>query len=85
MQRYYRVYSPIMAKVMISLPDELLERVDAEAQRRSTSRSAVLRDFAHAAFADRGSELAIRMRQLNDHAKGHGGDVADVLKASRPE
>ena len=33
-----------MAKVMISLPDELLERVDAEARRRATTRSALLRD-----------------------------------------
>ena len=33
-----------MAKVMVSLPDELLERVDAEARRRATTRSALLRD-----------------------------------------
>ncbi len=31
-----------MAKVMVSLPDDLLEQVDAEASRRSTSRSALL-------------------------------------------
>lgn len=31
-----------MAKVMVSLPDELLTRVDAEVLRRSTSRSALL-------------------------------------------
>lgn len=31
-----------MAKVMVSLPDELLERVDEEAARRSTTRSALL-------------------------------------------
>jgi hypothetical protein len=29
---------------MVSLPDELLERVDAEARRRATTRSALLRD-----------------------------------------
>lgn len=32
-----------MAKVMISLPDELLARVDREATRRRSSRSALLR------------------------------------------
>jgi len=31
-----------MAKVMISLPDDLLEQVDAEALKRATSRSALL-------------------------------------------
>jgi metal-responsive CopG/Arc/MetJ family transcriptional regulator len=31
-----------MAKVMVSLPDELLGALDAEAQRRGTSRSALL-------------------------------------------
>lgn len=31
-----------MTKVMVSLPDDLLEQVDAEARRRSTSRSALL-------------------------------------------
>jgi predicted transcriptional regulator len=33
-----------MAKVMISVPDELLERVDAEAARRGTTRSGLIRD-----------------------------------------
>jgi metal-responsive CopG/Arc/MetJ family transcriptional regulator len=31
-----------MSKVMVSLPDELLSLIDAEARRRSTSRSALL-------------------------------------------
>jgi metal-responsive CopG/Arc/MetJ family transcriptional regulator len=35
-----------MAKVLISFPDDLLERVDREAERRSTSRSALLQDAA---------------------------------------
>jgi len=35
-----------MAKVMISLPDEDLVRIDEEAARRGTSRSALLRDAA---------------------------------------
>lgn len=35
-----------MAKVMISIPDGLLEMLDAEAERRRTSRSALLQDAA---------------------------------------
>ena len=33
-----------MAKVMVSLPDELLAQLDAEAKRRSTTRSGLLAD-----------------------------------------
>lgn len=35
-----------MAKVMISLPDDLLDRIDQEAERRHTSRSALLQEAA---------------------------------------
>jgi len=35
-----------MAKVMISIPDEDLARIDDEAARRGTSRSALLREAA---------------------------------------
>lgn len=35
-----------MAKVMISLPDDLLGALDAEAKRRHTSRSAILQSGA---------------------------------------
>jgi len=31
-----------MAKVMVSFPDDLLDRIDQEAKRRSSSRSALL-------------------------------------------
>ena len=35
-----------MAKVMVSLPDEVLARIDGEARRRGTTRSALLREAA---------------------------------------
>lgn len=35
-------YTPSMSKVMISLPEDLLATIDAEAQRRELSRSAFL-------------------------------------------
>jgi predicted transcriptional regulator len=35
-----------MAKILVSIPDDLLERVDREAQRRSTTRSALLQHAA---------------------------------------
>jgi len=35
-----------MAKVMISLPDELLHKIDAEVERRHSTRSALLQEAA---------------------------------------
>jgi predicted transcriptional regulator len=49
-----------MAKVMVSFPDELLERVDAEALRRATTRSALLRDAVSRELARRDPELVRR-------------------------
>ncbi len=35
-----------MAKVMVSIPDEVLARIDREVRRRGTTRSALLREAA---------------------------------------
>ncbi|HLI44743.1 MAG TPA: ribbon-helix-helix protein, CopG family [Acidimicrobiales bacterium] len=73
-----------MAKVMISLPDELLARVDAQATEEGVTRSAALRALAEAALGERQRQLAARMREVHTGLTGHGGDVAAVLKAERP-
>lgn len=75
-----------MAKVMISMPEELLAEVDADAQRLGTSRSAVLRGYAEAALQRRRTARAEAIADLiRDHAEDHGGEVVEKLKASRPE
>jgi metal-responsive CopG/Arc/MetJ family transcriptional regulator len=73
-----------MAKVMISLPDELLARLDAQAAERGSTRSATIRDLAEAALGEHERLLAERMSELEGHAIGHGGDVVEALKAGRP-
>jgi metal-responsive CopG/Arc/MetJ family transcriptional regulator len=73
-----------MAKVMISLPDELLARLDAQAAEHGSTRSATIRDLTEAALGERERLLAERMSELDGHATGHGGGVSAVLKASRP-
>jgi metal-responsive CopG/Arc/MetJ family transcriptional regulator len=73
-----------MAKVMISLPDELLAQVDARANERGSTRSATIRELAELAFGQRADQLAQRMGQLDGHATAHGGDVVSRLKAGRP-
>lgn len=73
-----------MAKVMISLPDELLARVDAQAAEAGRTRSAAIRDLAEAALRARERLLAERMAGLEGRESGHGGDVAAALRAARP-
>ena len=76
-------YTQTVAKVMISLPDHLLARLDAQAAERGTTRSATLRDLAEAALGERERLLAERMAELEGQAEGHGGDVLTDLKAGR--
>ncbi len=73
-------------KVMVSMPDQLLAEVDAEAKRTDNTRSAVLRGFAEAAIQRRREERAVAMRKLiREAAAPHGGNVAELIKASRPK
>lgn len=69
---------------MISLPDEVLARIDALATEEGISRSAALRALAEAALGERQRLLSARMLELQTGLTGHGGDVATVLKAGRP-
>lgn len=69
---------------MVSIPDDLLSEVDAQASRLRTSRSAVLRSFADAALRKRRSDRATAMGTLLHHAGRYGGGAAERVKATRP-
>ena len=73
-----------MAKVMISLPDDLLARVDAHATEHGSTRSATIRELAEDGLGERQRQLAERMAALEGQARGHGGNVVEQLKANRP-
>jgi metal-responsive CopG/Arc/MetJ family transcriptional regulator len=73
-----------MAKVMVSMPDDLLSEVDAEATRLGTSRSAVLREFADSALRRRRMDRAAAMNRLLRQTAQHGGAAAERVKATRP-
>jgi metal-responsive CopG/Arc/MetJ family transcriptional regulator len=74
-----------VAKVMVSLPDELLVAVDAEAARRGTTRSGFLRALAEEALRRRSAERAARIAEIMRDAEGHGGGVAELVKRHRPD
>lgn len=71
---------------MVSLPDDLLRSVDAEARRRGTTRSGLLQELAQDMLRQRGRRRARRMAELDAEtpATGHGGNVAELVKTSRP-
>lgn len=70
---------------MVSLPDDLLDEIDAEAGRRGTTRSGLLRTFVHEALTRRSAERAARIATIMRGATSHGGDVVEVLKRHRPD
>jgi metal-responsive CopG/Arc/MetJ family transcriptional regulator len=76
-----------MAKVMVSLPDDLLRAVDVEAHRRGTTRSGLLRELAEETLRRRSRTRAERMRNIESTSApgGHGGHVAELVKSTRPE
>jgi hypothetical protein len=76
-----------MARVLISLPDELLERIDAEVERRDTNRSALLRQLAERELRvrDPGAAHAAIERMRARAAGAPAFDAADAVRKSRDE
>jgi metal-responsive CopG/Arc/MetJ family transcriptional regulator len=72
-----------MAKVMISLPDELLARLDLEASRRRTTRSGLVQQLAKDALQVDQTERIEGMRALHAKAGRYGGTGLAALKADR--
>ena len=74
-----------MAKVMVSLPDELLADIDEEATRRSSSRSAFLAEAARAEMRRRRPETmeaAIR-RSEQRFRNAPSFDSAELIRSER--
>lgn len=68
---------------MISLPDELLERIDAYAEARRTSRSGLLRELAERELASGEARRRRRIEELLAMAAPHGGDNARWIREDR--
>ena len=78
-------YTRSMAKVMISLPDDLLGRVDAEAKRRSTSRSALLATAVRRELERRDpEEVAAAIARSRERFRQSGDfESAELIRAER--
>jgi metal-responsive CopG/Arc/MetJ family transcriptional regulator len=76
-----------VAKVFISIPDDLLERVDRAAQLRNTSRSAFLQEAARRelGWPDPNVMDAALTRGRAAMANAGTFESADLIRASRDE
>jgi hypothetical protein len=77
------LYTRPVAKVMISIPDDLLERLDAQAHTVQETRSGFLRRLVERELSDQGD---VRRKQLEDllgpplHL---GGEAAKLIREDR--
>lgn len=74
-----------MAKVMISIPDELLGMLDAEVSRRGTSRSALLQDAARRELGLLRRDRDALLADLDELSAAWSGpvDAAALIRADR--
>jgi hypothetical protein len=74
-----------VAKVMISLPDELLHQIDARAKSKRETRSGFLRRSAERRLAAEPPPRSRReIEELLDRATGNfGGDAAKLIREDR--
>jgi metal-responsive CopG/Arc/MetJ family transcriptional regulator len=74
-----------MAKVMVSLPDDLLAAIDAEAVRRETSRSALLAVAARRELRRRDPGVVeAAIERSRKRLSGSGSfESADLVRAER--
>lgn len=77
------VYTRGVAKVMISLPDELLCRIDERARRRKTTRSGLIRYLAEREIRSDAVTRTRKIRALLATAGAHGGESARDVREQR--
>jgi metal-responsive CopG/Arc/MetJ family transcriptional regulator len=78
------VYTHPVAKVMISMPDDLLERLDAQARANRETRSGFLRRLAERELdADESRRRAEVERLLDLATAPMGGDAVKLIREDR--
>jgi hypothetical protein len=77
------VYTHPMAKVMISIPDRLLERIDARADANRETRSGFLRRLAERELSEHGDGRRKQLEDLLGPPVHMGGDAAKLIREDR--
>jgi metal-responsive CopG/Arc/MetJ family transcriptional regulator len=72
-----------MPTIVISLPDELLRRLDARARQRGMSRGALLRLLAEQELADVDRQRQARVAELLGQPGRYGGGAASDVRRLR--
>jgi metal-responsive CopG/Arc/MetJ family transcriptional regulator len=76
-----------MVKVMVSLPEDLLVQIDAEVERRSTTRSALLASAARRELARSDpADLAAAIERSEHRFRNAGSfESADLVRSDRDD
>lgn len=78
------VYTQPVAKVMISIPDDLLARLDAQARANRETRSGFLRRLAERELGMKQAMRRQELEQLLDSATAPmGGEAAKLIREDR--
>jgi|GEM_PF-307298 len=76
-------YTRPMAKVMVSIPDDLLARIDARVEAEHATRSGFLQRLAEHELAARGRQQQQRIEELLGEPVRLGGDSAKLIREDR--
>ncbi|MGC1851000.1 MAG: type II toxin-antitoxin system HicB family antitoxin [Solirubrobacterales bacterium] len=77
------VYTHPVAKVMISMPDDLLDRLDAQARANHETRSGFLRRLAERELNAEAADQRKRLEELLGPPMNLGGDAARLIREDR--
>jgi hypothetical protein len=77
------VYTPPVAKVMISIPDDLLDRLDAQARANRETRSGFLRRLAERELDSERIKERRELEELLGPPVPMGGDAARLIREDR--
>jgi hypothetical protein len=77
------VYTRSMAKVMISISDDLLERLDAQAVANRETRSGFLRRLVERELSSGNSRRRKELEELLGPPVDLGGDAAGLIREDR--
>jgi metal-responsive CopG/Arc/MetJ family transcriptional regulator len=72
-----------MAKVMISIADDLLERIDAQVRVNRESRSGFLQRLAERELSERGDDRRRQLEDLLGPPVHLGGEAAKLIREDR--